>query len=428
MFGSDDVGGERLVGRVGPGRTRPRLGAFGLLAVLVGGIVVAAVVGWRNLRSGEPPASDAPSAGSSASAGPDASKPGASAIPSPTATFGGPVVEPVVVDRPGVPAALYDKYWAALGQVGQVGTTARMVMPSNEWILGADAGRVASYIIDTKTYSPVVGPEGVTVIVRDLRSGAVIRTFETESDVSEGLMTGSLLFWIGRSLPLEAQDRIDAGVWVIDLDDPASIPHAIVPASDLAAKYGPRATRGLLKLTDRGRAVSTFVESDTTRATEVIEIASLSVATTLDEFAIEVVDGLAVIAPLHKDTGDPSRSQRIRVVELATGSQVGPGVETDLVRWSALGASEVFVQFGRGADSYITALSLDSGKGRDIRIQLDATETMDLSQRLSAPDVLVLVPGGELTLNSEGKVLLPVTLLDPATGDLQQDAFTIGDP
>lgn len=351
-------------------------------------------------------------------------------IPSPGATLAPRAsVEATIVDTPGVPASLYEKYWVALGQVGQVGTTARMIMPSNEGVLGADSHRVASIAFDSN-YEPVLGPNGVTIVIRDLMTGAIVRTFDTPILVEEGLITGSLLFWRGVTVPLNSDAPLDGGIWVVDLADPASLPRAIIAPADLTAKYGAHAARGLLQLTDGGRTLITLVQGETARATDIIDVSSGVVRQTLDGlFAVEVTGNLAITAPIQGDGDDPARPKRLRVIDMVTGQEIGEGVATDMVKSSVLGVGEVFVQFGRnGSDSIIAAIDLRTGQVRDIRTQIGGTETLDLSHALSEPDLLVLLPVADLPRDDRGRVLLPVSLLDPGTQILKPDAFTIGSP
>lgn len=338
------------------------------------------------------------------------------------------VVEQTIVDRPGVPPSLYDKYWAARGQVGQIGTTARIVMPSNEWILGSDAGRVASHLVDEEL-DPLIGEEGLEVVVRDIRTGGTLRTFTAAVWVTDAILVGPTLFWTGYELPYDPFNPSDAGVWAIDVSEATGAPQVVIPSGELSSTYGSSAVRGLLRLTDSGRSVITLIEGDSSRATEVIDVATLTLRRSIeDEFAIEVVRDLAVVAPLHKDRGDPDRPSRLRLIDLTSGSEVGEGIRTSEVVSSFVGVDEVYIQYNRdGLESRVTAIALGSGEVRVLRVQLGTPETLELSHRLSAPDFLVLLPVDGAALGDDGKAHLPVSLLEP-NGEIHLDAFEIGNP
>jgi hypothetical protein len=325
-------------------------------------------------------------------------------------------VEPNIVDRPGVPAALYDKYWVAWGQAGHVGTTALLIKPPDEGTLGADAGWVATLLLDEEG-EPLVGPNGATIILRDLRTGATLRTFDSSILPSYGLAAGSLLFWTGYGIPRDPIEPLDGGVWVLDVGDPASVPRAVIPPSDLSAVYGPHADRGRLWLTDRGRTITTVVGGDTATATQIIDVSGAAPPTTLDgESAFDISQERALVV----------RSGRYQLLDLGTGQPVGAALENDLAYWSVVGDGEMFASFARGSELVISAIDLESGRSRDLFIRSD--RDLRLSPELSTPYVLVLLPDDDPTYDSQGRVQIPVSLLDPATGNFETNAFTIGIP
>lgn len=411
---SDGASDERVSSRLGPGRTRPTLGALG---ILVAALLVAALVAWPNLTGApqtSPIAASSPGAVSS-QIGPTPASP--SETPTPSAVASELFVEPNLVDRPGVPSELYDKYWTLWGQAGHVGTTALLIKPPNEAMLGADAGRVASFVVDEETDEPLVGPDGVTITVRDLRTGATIRTFDSSILPTYGLAVGSLLFWTGYGIPRDPINPLDGGVWVADLADPASTPRAVVLPSDLAATCGPHADRGRLWLTEHGRTITTIVGGDTATATQIIDVSETAPPIMLDdESAFEISEGRALVV----------RAGRYRLLELTTGQPVGPGFENDLAYRSVAGDGEFFASFARDGDVVFAAIDLSTGEARDIHVR--STGDLRLSAELSTPGLLVLLRDDDPSYDAQGRVQIPVSLLDPATGDLQLDAFTIGNP
>ena len=418
------------------GQVRRR--TLGGVGVVVAALLIAVVAIWSNGGVGGPeqsPSSSDPFSQATLTnelTQPASSDPnGTGPIVEPTIP-GGLYVEPDVVDRPGVPIELYDKYWAAARQVGQVGTTARIVLPEDEWILGADSGMVATYQIDRPkldelgVVEPILGTGGVTIVVRDVRFGEVVRTLVSPIAPSDGLITGSLLFWTGRSLPLDNETRVDGGVWAIDFTDPQASPTAIFEPSDLAETYGKHAVRGLLHLTDRGRAVTTLIESDSSFATDVIDVEQMAPQTTLaGVYALELVAGKALATQPHQFTG-PGKPDGLWLIDIESGQQVGPKVEADRAYRSMIGDSEIFASFARGGSAVVATIDLSTGKARDILALKD--QPLSLSPRLSTSDVLVFLRDEDPIFDDQGRVQLAISLLDPRDGDLQLDAFTIGNP
>jgi hypothetical protein len=338
------------------------------------------------------------------------------------------VVEPNIVERPGVPSSLRQLYWVEWGQVGELGTTARVEIPRDEQILGVDDGLVATMKFDPDTQTPVLGENGIAIVARDVRTGRTVKAFHSPVYITESVVVGSRLFWIGR-MPPAGPGSTDAGLWVVDLMDPASAPRAIVEPSELSATYGPRATRGLLRVTDRGRAISTQIESAATLVTEVVDVEDLAVRVTIHAdrmYAFQIAEGHAFAFLPHEYSG-LGQTAGVRLLDIESGEQIGTTIEADLLKGSVLGSRELYVQIGRGVDSFIVAIDLESGKARDLRVVRGGTETFDLSSRLSSPDVLALVPVTGATLDPTGTVHLPVALLSH-NGEFLPEAFAIGAP
>lgn len=402
---------------------------FGLVGLLAGALVVLALGVWANLTTGVDPSQPSSSAlaaepSTKVSDGPASSLGAPPTGPAQTPAGDAPWAEPNVVDRPGVPAQLYNKYWHALGEAGQVGTTARIVIPRTEEILAADAGLVASYAVVRDdalgTSEIVVGPDGVIIIVRDIRTGAVLHMVQTSVAVRSGVMRGTLLFWTGDTLSVDGAGGSDAGIWAVDTADPASTPRAIVEPSDLKAEYGPNATRSRLRLGDRGQAVLSTIVGDAARATQVIDVASLSLRTTIPgETAFDIADQTALVR----------RAEGVVLLDISSGQTVGPVLKATEVYRAFATTEEIFVQYGPGDGQgvYITGLAIETGDSRQILHQPRGVRTTDLSVDLSALDLFVLLDD-DWDYGSDGGAYVQVTLLDPMTGELQPDAFSVGNP
>ena len=331
------------------------------------------------------------------------------------------------VARPGVPNALRDKTWIVSGEAGELGTTASFVIPKGQAAIGAGAGRLATVAINAD-FEPVVGASGVTITIWDLERQTVLRTVNSSILPLEALLTESAIFWHGRALPLDSFK--DGGIWVLDLVDAEAGAVPVVRVADLRPRYGPHAARGVLQLTDGGRSILSAIQGENRRATEVIDVADRSLKQVIDGvFAIDLVDRLAVVAPIHGDGGHPSLPARLRLYDITSGAEVGGEIATDMVKASVLGNGEVFVQYGvNGTNSIIAAINLESGAIRELRVSTGSTETYDLSRSLSNFTVLALVPVAGPAEGGDGQMLFPITLLNPSTSQLSPNAFVIGAP
>jgi hypothetical protein len=395
---------------------------LGLAGLLVAALAIVAVAVWANLRPGADP-SPSPTT-------PVAIEPSPSPIPTsdapqteaPTDPPSGDVVwvEPNVVDRPGVPPELYDNYWAALGQAGQVGTTARIILPRSEELLAVDVGLVASYAVvrdeEFGIFEPVLGPNGATIRIRDLRTGGVIRAFDTGILVLDGVMQGNVLFWTGRTLP-GGPESIDAGIWAIDLADSASSPQAIVEPTDLTGDYGPLALRSNPRIGDQGRSVFTSIVGDESRATQVVDIATRSLRATLEgEIAADVADDVALVF------GDDA----LALIDISTGDRIGPVLEAAEVYKTLVLHDEILVQYGPGGGQgvYITALRISDGATRNILHQPRDVRTTIMSPEISSAEFIALLID-DWDYDSAGLASVAVSLLDPTSAELQPEAFVI---
>jgi hypothetical protein len=416
--------GERGSGRPDVGTRRP----FGGLGLLAGAVALGLVVVLSSLDAGVdpslPPASTLGPQSSNEPSGVPA--PSIDALPSEAPVDGPPasaaVVERDIVDRPGVPPELYDKYWEALGQAGHVGTTARIEIPRNEEIVAADGGFVATYPVirdeQLGTSEIVVGASGVTILVRDIRTGAVIRAIETGIVVRTGVMKGSLLFWIGTTMP-DGPQSTDAGVWVVDIADPSSNPRAIIEPADLGDAYGPNASRSRPRIGDQGRVVFSSIVGDRASATQVIDVAGLALHRTMSDLALEIASQTALVR----------RADGLVVLNLATGQPVGRALGATEVYRAFVANGEFLVQYapGGGRGVYITAIAIDSGDTRQLLHQPQGVRTTDMSPDLSAGNLIVLLDD-DWDYGAAGEAFVSVTLLNAESGALQPQAFTIGNP
>jgi hypothetical protein len=352
-------------------------------------------------------------------------------MPSATPAITEPLVELAVVDRPGVPAELYDRYWVtevgwpgldgvSAYEAGQVGTTARILLPPAELALGADDGRVASVLLDRDSGGVAVGPAGATFLVRDIRTGALLRKLESPAIpafVPHGsLVVGPQLIWTGK----EPGGGVAAGVWALNLDDPGSVPEVLIAEGADLKGYGDGALRAALKVSASGQTLGSLVVGPERGRTDVLDLASRTFRMTLDDIAHAVGDDTAVVR----------RPGGVALVDLETGKDIG-ALSTDTV-YQALVADRVgYVDYARDLTHYISAIDPASGENRDLLVQSGGREWLYLSRDLSSGSSLTLLAAHTIGSAFDAMGLAgraTATLLDPATGGLRQDVFTVGAP
>jgi hypothetical protein len=330
------------------------------------------------------------------------------------------LVEREIVDRPGVPIELHDKYWIAFQQAGQLGTTARIVLRV-EMVVGADAGLVASYAFTRDaegTDDPVIGPNGVTIMIRDIRTGATVRALDTPVVPRDGLMVGDRLFWFGNADSIGAPKGSDVAVWGLDLGDPAAEPIRLAPGeSGLASSP--------LRLSDANRVVMRNLGGlrDGGLLTQVINVSTMDVTTMRGEIVFALGGGRALV----NGSGD-----RLVVRDLKTGDRVGAPLDA-YEHYRTYGSEgEVFIQFGHFEPEqgvYIKAIDLRTGSIRDVLFQPRGVPTSFLSPLLCTPQVLVLFDERQdWEYDTNGFAYGTFSLLDPVTGAVQPDAFSVAPP
>ena len=346
------------------------------------------------------------------------------ATPAPSPRSSAPVLPPVfvetdIVDRPGVPAELRDKYWSAFGEVGEVGTTARIVLRPNEVVIAYDAGLVASHAVmrdaDGGVVGPVVGPNGVTVIVREIRTGAIRRTFDIAEVPDLGVMVGERLFWFGRA-PGDGQDPDRGAIWGIDVGNDGQ-PVQITPP--IEEEFGSGSSRSPLYASDGGRVVISTVGGVESISTQIIDVSTMSVRMTIDG-----ENGYALVGDrllVHRT------ERRLGLFDVRTNRDVGPALDVFIAQKYLAGDDAFFVQYGiDGEGVYVAAIGADTGEVRVLLHQPSGVLTSYLTD-LSTPDLLVLTQP-DWDIGSDGNAAARFSLLDPATGALTPDAFVIGSP
>jgi len=223
-----------------------------------------------------------------------------------------------VIDRPGVPDDFHDTYWwTSFGQAGQVGTTAWIGLPDGERIITAGSGLVVSAVIEFE------GDMGALLLIRDIRTGALVREIETQLLLPAAVIVDGRLYWaaglrgVGPSEP-DVGNAVDGGVWTVQLegDEP---PKAIVePGTDLGSVLGGRAP---FSVSPTGLTIASNVGgSHRAFATDIIDTASATRRTRLsDEIVRELDDNIAIA--WDEPPTDAPRGW-VRAVEIDSGERL----------------------------------------------------------------------------------------------------------
>jgi hypothetical protein len=203
----------------------PRRARAPLAWLLIGALAIGCIGQRPGISSGNGTPSDPAATVLPAPTLPVPSPPSRS-TPAPTAEPGGTprprtVVEinPAVVDRPGVPAALRDHSWWSGADAGSVGTTAWIGIPSGELVLHvADGLVISSASIPAEDFRQ-------DLFVREFETGSLVRHIETTLRGIDARVVGRQLFWTGMATTdADLNEAADGGVWTADLDGGAPVP------------------------------------------------------------------------------------------------------------------------------------------------------------------------------------------------------------
>ena len=340
-----------------------------------------------------------------------------------------------VADRPGVPADLRGKYWWQASDVGLLGTTAQLGLPSGETVLDAADGLVVSSRLRSD------GEQGTELVVRSFETGSTLGEVHTLQLLVDARIVGRRLFWTGmRKGDSCAGPNVDGGVWAMDLTA-GSAPVALVePGRVIDCGFG---GRGLL-LSASGRTLGAAMFASPYWI-DVIDVARLvrthrirdnvwPRAITDDTFVQwdqEPTDGIGFgLGGLTAyDLGDGA--VRWTFPGEADVDHFGPG------RTLALG-SQFFIEYAwnltpeqpqSGSDIDLVLATFDprTGQRRELLRQRDTPEENDLANiqgELSVASHLTLRLGDE-PIGTDGRSF---AILDVATGTVTWDAFTIDPP
>lgn len=221
-------------------------------------------------------------------------------------------MEPMGVDRPGVPAAIYDRYWfVSWGVVGSVGTTAYQTFPERERLLDVADGFIASTIWLGE------GRSRTRILIRAFGESEPMRTIDTDTWVREGTIVDGVLFWAGPQAADFAAPPLDGGIWATDLraDEP---PIAVLPAGeDMTELIGETtAERMPFHVSPTGRTLASTIAGGGGSRADVLDLQSMTPRAVLDESVIGVTDDVAIV---RRGTRGPTGGLRVGAFDIDSG-------------------------------------------------------------------------------------------------------------
>ena len=329
-----------------------------------------------------------------------------------------------VADRPGVPPALRDNYWWTGSDVGLLGTTAQLGLPSRERVIHAADG----FVVAARARSD--GEPGTELVVRRFETGTEIAEVHTLQVRVDARIAGGRLFWTGMRPESRCPgESVDGGVWVLDLTF-GSVPIAIVePGRSLD---GSCYARVLLLSSSRGTIGALMSGHDNQVWMDVIDVATLTRAARIRNVWPWAMTDDSLLQWDEQPSDFLAPGWGMTAYDLANGD----------VRWQfpdpgdldmfapypimALG-SEFVVDYSWDRSPteitrIIAAFDPTTGDRRELLRQDNPEELLSARLDLSAETHVVLETG------RESSIVGTFSTLEVGTGTLIRDAFTIDPP
>lgn len=338
-----------------------------------------------------------------------------------------------IVDRPGVPADMSDLYWwTEYGDAGEIATTAQIGLPAGEEILTVADGLVVSARREGRGYYG-----RVDLLVRNLRSGELIRKLETDVGAPRAILVGRRLFWHGADPRTRTGElHIDGGVWTATVNGDDE-PHAIIPGGE-NLDYLTSGGRSILEVSPSGRTLASDVGGFSSTFTDFIDTESLSVRGRIDgkaSFAL-TDDTFATSDGPPSDTPD---GRGLSGYDIATGDRLwrfpdpNEGGRFSMANIQPLGSGFAFqYSWLKRPDGEYRFESVEFRTGRS-QWQFVQTETQDFGYRYatfpasSARHIAVIDD-----LASIGFMLrdgpASVSIYDTESGHFTENAFVVDPP
>lgn len=410
------------LGRVISGRPRAASGSRFSLVVLGLALLLLVLVGQR-VSSTAAPLSSADDSASGAVQSTVVVPSDSSASPVQT-----PLVQSSVVPRVGVPADLVGRMWSTeFGEAGLLGTTARIGVPAGERIVAIGSPGLVVSVLGAERSDPAGSS---SIRVRDITTGDVVATFESNLYVTHAAVALDRLFFTGR--PFGVEGPVDGGVWAADISAP-DLQAAMVVAPETRMNELGYAERGIFHVSDSGSTVSSVVGFMSTGTASFIDVQELAVRATLtDRIVYAISDGLI----LTSWEGAEGGSEGVALLNLADGREVWhyalPGSAMPMA--VLLTDHRLVVEYQRETNAVVASADLASGTFTDIAtFDLDKVPLEHgayLIPELSSADHLVLLRelGVQWALAASDAHQAEADVIDLTSGAIDYDAFQIGAP
>jgi hypothetical protein len=333
-----------------------------------------------------------------------------------------------VVDRAGVPRALRDGYWWTFrgADVGLLGTTAQLGIPSEEEILDARDGLVVS-----RRPTPD-SPGGSEILVRDFETGATVRRIRTDMGWLDAQLVGRRLFWAGLARGPGCPDPgVDGGVGAVDLDggDPVVI---VDPGRVVGGCFAGRQILVSPSGETVGAVMSVIGDGN---SIDVIDVSTLAHYRLRDVWPDAITDDTFMQWD-HPPTDGIAPGSGMSAYDLRDGSlrwrfSEGADARKEFTpsRFLAYG-SRFYVEYtmnsNSGYDMVIATFDQHTGERRELVRQVDmhSDDVLRMQEDSSRASFLTL----EAFVYSERPRPRSVAIVDVETGQVTWDAFTIDPP
>ena len=329
-----------------------------------------------------------------------------------------------IVDRPGVPPALRDNYWWTGSDVGLLGTTAQLGLPSSERVIHAADG----FVVAARGRSD--GEPGTELVVRRFETGTAIAEVHTIQVRVDARLAGGRLFWTGMRPESTCPGvSVDGGVWVLDLTL-GSVPLALVePGRSLDGScYG----RVLLLSSSRRTIAALMSGHDNKVWMDVIDVATLARESRIRNVWPWAMTDDSFLQWDEQPSDFMAPGRGMTAYDLVDGDVRWRFPDsTDLDKFApypimALGSEFVVEYSWDDAPDEITrihgAFDPITGERRELLRQDNLEDLLTARSDLSAETHVVLEHGRGST------VVGTFAVLEVATGTLTRDVFTIDPP
>jgi hypothetical protein len=334
-----------------------------------------------------------------------------------------------VVERPGVPEDLRDRYWWTFaGDAGRFGTTAQIGLPASERIETIRDGIIVA------ARWPVDDPKGaLDLVVRAFETGDVVRVIQTPLRTIDAELVGSRLFWTG-VLAGDQENVLDGGVWTTEArggTDPVAI---VEPGT---AFVGDLCVRGLDASPTRRTLSARAVCKGSRLWTDLIDTQTQTRADRLEkQWVLALTDDTYLLADFEPSEFLELGIGDVGAFDRASGDELWRFPEQSEIprfasgHWVPLGSSFVthsYWRTGNAQEVILSATDARTGEQRTLLRQVGVDTTLWATLNVSSAEHLVMTTGWDLSqqIRLDGT---SISLLRLDDGTLHENAFEIDPP